>query len=177
MRPIRHMWSGSTLTQAQSCATAISVLLRTSRHVIEARRQRATCRAGIGSLTSVAVSLRLTPGGKLSEILLRFVIGGICVSVFALIGDLLKPKTFAGLFGAAPSVALATLTLTVLKDGKAFAAVEARSMIAGAAALLIYCVLVMWLLKRDHMRALAATTSASVAWFVIAFGLWLVVRK
>ena len=104
-------------------------------------------------------------------------IGGICVSAFALIGDVLKPKTFAGLFGAAPSVALATLTLTVSKDGKGFAAVEARSMIAGAAALLIYCLLVMWLLKRDHMRALAATCSASVAWFAIAFGLWLAVRK
>lgn len=113
----------------------------------------------------------------MSESLLRFVIGGLCVSVFALIGDVLKPKTFAGLFGAAPSVALATLTLTVLKDGKGFAALEARSMIAGAAALLIYCLLVMWLLKRDHMRALAATCSAGVAWFAIAFGLWLAVRK
>lgn len=108
---------------------------------------------------------------------LRFVIGGLCVSAFALIGDLLKPKTFAGLFGAAPSVALATLTLTVAKDGKTFAAVEARSMIAGAAALLIYCVLVMWLLKRDRLRALAATCSAGIAWFVIAFGLWLAILK
>jgi hypothetical protein len=33
-------------------------------------------------------------------------------------------------------------------------------------------VLVTWLLKRDHMRALAATTSAGVVWFVIAFGAW-----
>jgi hypothetical protein len=42
---------------------------------------------------------------------LRFLIGGTIVSVFALIGDVLKPKGFAGLFGAAPSVALATLGL------------------------------------------------------------------
>jgi hypothetical protein len=33
-------------------------------------------------------------------------------------GDVLKPKSFAGLFSAAPSVALATLPLTILSDGK-----------------------------------------------------------
>jgi hypothetical protein len=43
------------------------------------------------------------------QILIRFLVGGAVVSVFALIGDVLKPKSFAGLFGAAPSVALATL--------------------------------------------------------------------
>ena len=47
------------------------------------------------------------------QILIRFLVGGAMVSVFALIGDVLKPKSFAGLFGAAPSVALATLGLTV----------------------------------------------------------------
>lgn len=108
----------------------------------------------------------------MSDIILRFVIGGAVVGLFALIGDLLKPKTFAGLFGAAPSVALATLTLTIAKDGKTYAAVEARSMVVGAAALLIYCCIVSWLLKRDHMRAFAATTSAGIAWFAVAFGLW-----
>ena len=51
----------------------------------------------------------------MSEILLRFLIGGAVVSAFALLGDLFKPKSFAGLFGAAPSVALATLGLTVAK--------------------------------------------------------------
>jgi uncharacterized membrane protein (GlpM family) len=42
------------------------------------------------------------------EIVLRFVIGGMVVSLFALLSDLLKPKSFAGLFEAAPSVALAS---------------------------------------------------------------------
>jgi hypothetical protein len=36
------------------------------------------------------------------QILIRFLVGGAVVSVFALIGDVLKPKSFAGLFGAAP---------------------------------------------------------------------------
>ena len=46
---------------------------------------------------------------KTARVLIRFLVGGAVVSVFALIGDLVKPKSFAGLFGAAPSVALATL--------------------------------------------------------------------
>jgi uncharacterized membrane protein (GlpM family) len=108
----------------------------------------------------------------LNDLVLRFVIGGLVVSLFALIGDLFKPKTFAGLFGAAPSVALATLALTIHKQGKIYAADETRSMIFGAAALFIYCCLVTWLLKRDRMRALGATSSAIIAWFIAAFGLW-----
>jgi hypothetical protein len=32
---------------------------------------------------------------------LRFFIGGFVVSFFALLGDVLHPKSFAGLFGAA----------------------------------------------------------------------------
>ena len=39
------------------------------------------------------------------------------VSLFAVAGDVLRPKSFAGLFGAAPSVALATLTLAFWKHG------------------------------------------------------------
>ena len=50
----------------------------------------------------------------------RFIVGGLIVSLFAVIGDVLRPKGFAGLFGAAPSVALATLALTVMADGKAY---------------------------------------------------------
>src|SRR5258708_19904386 len=70
----------------------------------------------------------------MKELFTTFVVGGTVVSFFAVLGDLLKPKTFAGLLGAAPSDALATLSLTVLKDGKAYAQTEARSMIVGAIA-------------------------------------------
>ena len=65
------------------------------------------------------------------EYLLRFVVGGIAVSAFAALGDVLRPKSFAGLFGAAPSIALATLAITLAKAGPAFAALEGRSMIVG----------------------------------------------
>ena len=76
---------------------------------------------------------------------MRFLLGGSIVSTFAIIGDVLRPKGFAGLFGAAPSVALATLTLTLLTEGKQYAALEARSMIAGAFAFLL------WRLRKLHL--------------------------
>ena len=50
----------------------------------------------------------------MKEILLRFIIGGTVVSSFAIVGDIFKPKSSAGLFGAAPSVALANLIVIVL---------------------------------------------------------------
>ena len=82
----------------------------------------------------------------LTDILLRVMVGGAVVSIFAVLGDFLKPKSFAGLFGAAPSVALVTLGLTISRQGSAYAAIEARSMIAGSVAFLIYALFVALLL-------------------------------
>ena len=108
----------------------------------------------------------------LSDILARLLIGGLAVSAFATVGGLFKPTSFAGLFGAAPSVALATLALAISKDGKAYAATECRSMIAGAAGLCLYSILVSQLLSRFRLSAPTATLSAMPLWILTAFGLW-----
>jgi Protein of unknown function (DUF3147) len=108
----------------------------------------------------------------LTDIVVRFLIGGLVVSVFSLVSDLLKPKTFAGLFGAAPSVALATLGLTVLKNGKQYAALEARSMIIGAVALLVYAVAVSYVLLRFKFSALLVALTSLILWLGFATGLW-----
>jgi dolichol kinase len=111
------------------------------------------------------------------QVLIRFLIGGAVLSVFALIGDVLKPKSFAGLFGAAPSVALATLVLTMAAEGAPYAAIEARSMIAGAIAFFVSASLVSWILMRYPLRALWVTLGAMPLWFAVAFGLWSVALK
>jgi hypothetical protein len=54
----------------------------------------------------------------------------------------LRPKSFAGLFDAAPSVAYATLTLASWKQGGDYVSIEGRSMILGAVALAVYSFLV-----------------------------------
>jgi uncharacterized membrane protein (GlpM family) len=109
---------------------------------------------------------------RVKEIAVRVIIGGVVVSAFALLGDLLKPKSFAGLFGGAPSVALATLFLTVAKNGQEFARVEARSMILGAVAFFVYASVVSRLLVRQRLPVLSVTIGSMTLWFVCAFGLW-----
>jgi hypothetical protein len=108
----------------------------------------------------------------LSEAFVRFLIGGLFVSAFAIVGGLFKPTSFGGLFGAAPSVALATLVLTISKSGKAYAADECRSMIAGAVGLSIYSILVSQFLARYRLSALTATVSAMPIWFLAVFTMW-----
>jgi hypothetical protein len=108
------------------------------------------------------------------EMLFRFLVGGIVVSAFSALGDVLKPKSFAGLFGAAPSVALATLALAVASQGISYAAVEARSMICGAVALGIYTSLVMVIMARYKGSALLVSAGLLSSWLLAAFGLWFV---
>jgi len=60
--------------------------------------------------------------------------GGLFVVAFALVSETLKPKRFAGLFSAAPSVALANLAVIVAAKGHAEAIANARGMLLGAAA-------------------------------------------
>jgi hypothetical protein len=110
----------------------------------------------------------------LTDIIIRFFVGGLVVSAFSLISDLLKPKTFAGLFGAAPSIALATLALTVMKDGKQYAAIEARSMILGAIALFAYALAVSHIQLRFRLSALPVALVLLILWIGVASGLWYV---
>jgi hypothetical protein len=111
------------------------------------------------------------------ELLLRLIVGGVTVSLFAFLGDLLKPKSFAGLFGAAPSVALATLILTVMKQGKEYAGIEAKSMLLGAAAFTLYALFVSRLLLHGKFPVLAVSSLSITLWFLCAFGLWYAVLR
>jgi len=111
------------------------------------------------------------------ELAERFLLGGLIVSVFAVAGDVLRPKGFAGLFGAAPSVALATLGLTLFTEGKDYAAVEARSMIFGAGALLVYSLACLYFLAKQRRRTTPTTLTMLVVWFMCAFGCWSVFLK
>jgi Protein of unknown function (DUF3147) len=105
------------------------------------------------------------------DYIIRFIAGGAVVSVFAVLGDLLRPKSFAGLFGAAPSVALATLTLAFWKEGPEYVAAEGRSMVLGALALALYSMVVCQLMVRAHMSALTATICAMAVWLAGALSL------
>ena len=108
----------------------------------------------------------------MTEYVVRFLVGGTVVSAFAILGDVLRPKSFAGLFGAAPSVALATLGIAIYQHGAGHAALQSQTMMVGAIALAVYSVVVCHLLIRARLRALPATLLSLVVWLLVAFGLF-----
>jgi Protein of unknown function (DUF3147) len=107
----------------------------------------------------------------MTEYVVRFLVGGAVVSAFAMLGDMLRPKSFAGLFGAAPSVALATLGVAVYQHGAGYAALQSQTMMAGAVALAVYSVVVCHLLVRAQLGAAPATLLSLVVWLIVAVGL------
>lgn len=107
----------------------------------------------------------------MTEYVARFLVGGLAVSAFAVLGDVLRPKSFAGLFGAAPSVALATLGIALLQHGASYAVTQGEAMMLGAVALCVYSIVVCQLLMRARWRALPATIGALLVWLAVALGL------
>lgn len=106
----------------------------------------------------------------MTEYVARFALGGMIVTIFSLVADALRPKSFAGLFGAAPSVALASLVLILFHKGSHDAAIQARSMMIGALALWLFSIMACQLLWQAGVTAWKATTLSMVVWFVVAFG-------
>lgn len=92
--------------------------------------------------------------------------GGGLVVAFALISEGLSPKRFAGLFSAAPAVALAGLAVTLLDKGAHSAHENATGMIAGGVGMVAYAAAVIPLLRR--LRAGPAAAIALGAWTGVA---------
>jgi hypothetical protein len=108
----------------------------------------------------------------MTDYAVRFFVGGAVVSIFALLGDVLRPKSFAGLFGAAPSVALVSLALAICRHGPDYVSTLAAWMMAGATALLVFCFVTCHLLKRTGLSVLSVTLLGFPLWLVVAFGLY-----
>src|ERR1039458_6503706 len=100
----------------------------------------------------------------MTELVFRFLIGGAVVSFFAVLAEIFKPQSFAGLFGAAPSIALATLGMTIAHYGNPYAATEARSMVFGALGFFCYASAASWFLMRRKVSALTATLALLPVW-------------
>jgi hypothetical protein len=99
-------------------------------------------------------------------LLIRVLAGGSLVVAFAMLGDMLKPKMFAGLFGAAPSVATASLLVSGLAMGASKDEKYATGMIAGAIGLVAYSAAAAVAVK--HLGAVTGSIVAWVAWLVPA---------
>jgi uncharacterized membrane protein (GlpM family) len=99
--------------------------------------------------------------------LLKAVVAGTFVVAFAMLSEMVSPKSFAGIFGAAPSIALASITIIVLHGSVADGRTASFSMIFGAIAMLAYCVAAV--ITVDRFGALLGSIYAIAAWGIVAF--------
>ncbi|MBV9207615.1 MAG: DUF3147 family protein [Actinobacteria bacterium] len=110
---------------------------------------------------------------KLSDLgvlALRGLAGGALVVVFALIGEIVKPKAFAGLFSAAPSVAVASLAITIAADGPLKARQESIGMVVGSVAMVVACIIAVVAIPR--IKSLWGSLAAWIGWGVVDLGLY-----
>lgn len=94
--------------------------------------------------------------------------GGSFVVLFAVLGAVIRPKRLAGLFAAAPAVAIASLIVTVAAHGDGDAAAASTGMLFGAAGFVAFALCVRPLLDRFH--AAISSLIACVAWAAVALG-------
>ncbi|HVH64908.1 MAG TPA: DUF3147 family protein [Candidatus Acidoferrum sp.] len=108
-------------------------------------------------------------------IAVKTLVGGLAVVAFSLTGEAGHPKRFAGLFAAAPSVAVASLAITAAAKGGGDAVPYARGMLIGSAGMVAYSLVALYLIERLH--ALAGSILSWVAWLAVAGGIYLLVGR
>jgi hypothetical protein len=97
-------------------------------------------------------------------ICVKALVGGLFVTGFAVLGEMLQPKRFAGIFGASPAVALANLLVIALAKGDGMARDAATGMIAGSIALAVACAVAVPAVRRwGAMRGSGALWGAWIA--------------
>ncbi len=99
-------------------------------------------------------------------VIVKAVAGGSLVVVFSLLSESLQPKRFAGLFGAAPAVAIAGLAVTLVSKGVLDARDDSLGMIAGSVGMAAYACAAVLLLKRTP--SLVASVAGLAVWLAVA---------
>jgi hypothetical protein len=112
---------------------------------------------------------------EVGVVLLKGIVGGILVVLFAVLGEIVRPRSVAGVTSGAPSVAAAGLLVTLLTSGVAMAWNLSLGMVAGAIALVTWCLVGVDAVKR--FGGLKGSLAATGVWFTVAFALWAVVLR
>jgi len=131
----------------------------------------------------VMVSLGALRELKFHEYAIRFVAGGIITVAAGLIAKRFGPS-FGGLFLAFPAILPASATMIAKHErlrkeekglrgtirGRKAAGADAAGAALGGVGLILFAILVWRMLP--HLSAWAALTSATAAWFGVAYGAW-----
>lgn len=105
-------------------------------------------------------------GSTIVEVAVKAAAGGALVLTFAALAQMLSPKRLAGVLSAAPSVALAGLTVTLMFSGVTDATASLRGMAVGAAGFVVYCLLAVPLCRA--MGTWQGSATALAAWAAVA---------
>ena len=108
--------------------------------------------------------------GSVGVIALRGLAGGALVVAFALVGEVVTPKAFSGLFSAAPSVAFASLAITVIAETPVKARQASTGMVVGSVGMAVSCVLAAVAIPR--IRAFSGSLAAWAGWTMVSLGLY-----
>src|SRR5579884_3692417 len=101
----------------------------------------------------------------LIELAAKFLVGGTLVVTFAIINDTIRPHYAAGIFAAAPSIALANLGITYGVHGPMTVHSEAVGMVAGAIAMVGYVLTAEPAIKRTS--ALSGSLMTIAVWIIL----------
>ena len=107
-------------------------------------------------------------------IVVRALLAGALVVLFSLLGEMLRPKSFAGIFAAAPSIALASLVVVGLTKGTGALTAAGAGMVVGAVVLLIALLIGIDAVKRfggvtGSIAVIGAWLAGGAALYVLAF--------
>ncbi len=104
----------------------------------------------------------------LALLLVKALVGGIGVVAFAALARVVRPHRLAGLFCAAPSVAVGSLAVVVLVSGEGDGLQAARGMVVGAAALVGACLVGAVSARTAEGSAVPVAAATSLAWLALA---------
>ncbi len=99
---------------------------------------------------------------------LRGLVGGSLVVVFALVAEIVDPKAFAGLFATAPSVAIASLAITVIFETAEKARQASTGMVVGGIGMAACCVVAVGAIPR--LKATWGSVASVGGWGLVALG-------
>jgi len=118
---------------------------------------------------------RLVSSDALVALAIKGLLGGGLVVAFSLLAEAVRPKSFAGLFGAAPSIAVAGLAVTLVLKGSHEARLQSLGMILGSVAFVIAALVATGLLTK--MSALETSLLSWAAWILAASGLYVLLLR
>lgn len=104
-------------------------------------------------------------------LLVKGLVGGLGVVAFAAVARVVRPERLAGVFCAAPSVAVGSLAVVVIASSEHEGLVAAKGMVVGAAALVGACLVGALVARPAGWSAGPISVVTCVTWLALAAGI------